>query len=156
QIAGLGLMEAMRGTQPGVMEYQLDAAAKFVFFTNGAQGEGYRSITAGGTNAWMGHYFRNDSPLKDGDLVLMDYAPDYKYYTSDVTRMWPVNGKFSKAQRELLGFILEYWKTLLRKIRPGVMAGQIMDEAAADMKAPAYRYKPGESSRLEPSLASNA
>ncbi|MEE9168163.1 MAG: aminopeptidase P N-terminal domain-containing protein [bacterium] len=134
QIAGLGLMEAMRGTQPGVMEYQLDAAAKFVFFSNGAQGEGYRSITAGGTNAWMGHYFRNDSPLKEGDLVLMDYAPDYKYYTSDVTRMWPVNGKFSIAQRELLGFILEYWKTLLRKIRPGVMAGQIMDEAAADMK----------------------
>jgi Xaa-Pro aminopeptidase len=64
----------------------------------------------------------------------MDYAPEYQYYTSDVTRMWPANGKFTKEQRDLLGFILKYWKALLRQIRPGVTADQIMDEVAAEMK----------------------
>ena len=134
RIAGLALMEAMRSTKPGVFEYQLDAAARYVFQVHGARREGYPSITAGGTNAWMGHYFHNDAALKDGDLVLMDYAPDYHYYTSDVTRMWPVNGKFTPAQRELYGFIIAYRNALLKYIRPGVSAAQVMDEAAADME----------------------
>ena len=98
QIAGLAIMEAMLSTKPGVYEYQLDAAAKYIFHLNGAQGEGYSSIIGGGTNAWMGHYFRKTDKLVSGDIVLMDYAPDYHYYTSDVTRMWPVNGKFTDAQ----------------------------------------------------------
>ena len=95
EIAGLGIMEAMRSTQPGIYEYQLDAAAKYVFYLHGARGDAYPSIIGGGTNAFMGHYFHKTDALKDGDLVLMDYAPDYRYYTSDVTRIWPVNGKFS-------------------------------------------------------------
>jgi Xaa-Pro aminopeptidase len=134
RIAGLAIMEAMRSTEPGVVEYQLDAAARYVFFVNGAQGEGYRSITASGTNAYYGHYYRNDTALVAGDLVLMDYAPDYRYYTSDVTRMWPVNGKFDRAQRALYGFIIAYGKTLLSLIRPGVTADEILDEAAIRME----------------------
>ena len=102
QIAGLGVMEAMRSTEPGVTEYQLDAAARYVFLVNDARLEGYRSITASGTeNINNMHYFRNTSTLKDGDLVLMDYAPDYRYYTSDIGRVWPVNGKYAPWQREL-------------------------------------------------------
>ncbi len=134
QLAGLGLMEAMRSTKPGVMEYQLDGAARYIFLINGARNEGYSSITAGGTNAWMGHYFHNKSVLKSGDLVLMDYAPEYRFYTSDVARMWPVNGKFTSGQRELYGFILKYYKTILQYIRPGVSAAKVMDEAAEVMK----------------------
>jgi Xaa-Pro aminopeptidase len=134
-LAGLGIMEAIRSTEPGVMEYQLDAAARYHFLVNGAQGEGYRSITASGTNAYFGHYYRNDSELEAGDLVLMDYAPDYRYYTSDVARMWPVNGRFDAAQRALYGFIVEYSKTLMSLIRPGVTADQILDEAARRMEA---------------------
>src|SRR5690606_22690978 len=76
QIAGLGLMEAMRSTEPGVTEYQLDAAARYVFQIHGARLEAYRSITASGTeNIANMHYFRNTRTLQDGDLVLMDYAP---------------------------------------------------------------------------------
>ncbi len=101
QLAGLGIMEAMRSSSPGVSEYQLDAAAKYVHYLNGARGDGYASIIAGGTNAWMGHYFRKSDVLRNGDLVLMDYAPDYRYYTSDVTRIWPVNGTFTAAQAAL-------------------------------------------------------
>lgn len=133
RLAALGIMEAMRSTRPGLYEYQLDAAARYVYLAGGARGEGYRSITATGTNAYFGHYYRNDSPLADGDLILMDYAPDYRYYTSDVARMWPANGTFSVAQRELYGWILEYYKELQKHIRPGVTADQIMDETAAVM-----------------------
>ena len=130
ELAGLGIMEAIRSSGPEVMEYQLDAAARYVFELNGAQGEGYRSITASGTNAYYGHYYRNESALVDGELVLMDYAPDYRYYTSDVARMWPVNGAFDAGQRRLYGFIVDYSQALMKRIRPGVTADTIMDEAA--------------------------
>lgn len=134
QIAGLGIIEAMRSTKPGVYEYQLDAAAKYVFHLHGSRGDGYASIIGGGTNAYMGHYFHKTDVLKDGDLVLMDYAPDYHYYTSDVTRIWPVNGKFTSEQRELYNFIVAYRDALFRYIKPGVTSNEVLDKAAADMK----------------------
>ncbi len=134
QLAGLGIMEAMRSTSPGVYEYQLDAAAKYVHYLNGARGDGYASIIGGGTNAWMGHYFRKTDVLRDGDLVLMDYAPDYRYYTSDVTRIWPVNGTFTPAQAALYEFIVVYRDAFFRHIKPGVTADEVLDRAAADMK----------------------
>lgn len=134
RIAGLGIMEAMRSTKPGVYEYQLDAAAKYIFQLQGARGDGYASIIGGGTNAYYGHYFHKTDVLKDGDLVLMDYAPDYRYYTSDVTRIWPVNGKFNAEQKELYNFIVAYRDALFRYIKPGVTANDVLDAAAADMK----------------------
>lgn len=135
QLAGLGILEAIRSTRAGLYEYHLDAAARYTFLAGGARLEGYRSITASGTaNIWNGHYYRNNSQLKDGDLVLLDFAPDYRYYTSDVTRMWPVNGKFSPVQRELLQFILEYRNTVLRHIRPGVTTKEILERARIDME----------------------
>ena len=89
QIAAPGIIEAMKATEPGVYEYQLDAAARYVFLVNGARLDAYRSITAAGmTNIVSLHYFRNTSQAKAGDLVLMDYAPDFRYYTSDIGRMW--------------------------------------------------------------------
>jgi Xaa-Pro aminopeptidase len=133
QLAGLGIIAAMQSTAPGVREYQLDAAAKYQFHLNGARGDGYASIIGGGTNAWMGHYFRKTDALRDGDLVLMDYAPDYRYYTSDVTRIWPVNGRFSPAQTALYEYIVAYRDALFRHIRPGVTADDVLDRAAADM-----------------------
>jgi Xaa-Pro aminopeptidase len=134
QLAGRGLLEAMRSTRPGVSEYQLDAAARYVFLINGARLEAYRSITAAGTeNIGNMHYFRNTGELRSGDLVLMDYAPDYRYYVSDIARMWPVNGKFSSWQRELLGFVLEYRNAILKRVRPGATAKQVMEEAKAAM-----------------------
>ncbi len=130
QLAGLGILEAMKSTKAGLYEYQLDAAARYIFLAGGARLEGYRSITAAGTpNIFNAHYYRNNAPLKDGDLVLMDFAPDYGYYTSDVARMWPINGKFSPVQRELLQFILEYRNTVLKLIRPGITTKAILEQA---------------------------
>jgi Xaa-Pro aminopeptidase len=134
QIAGLAIIESMRSTEPEVYEYQLDAAAKYIFFLNGARGDGYASIIGGGTNAYLGHYFRKTDKLKAGDLVLMDYAPDYHYYTSDVTRMWAVNGKFNQEQRELYNFIVAYRDALFKYIRPGVTSDFVLDSAAKDME----------------------
>jgi Xaa-Pro aminopeptidase len=142
QLAGLGILEAIKSTKAGLYEYQLDAAARYIFLAGGARLEGYRSITAAGTaNIWNGHYYRNNAQLKDGDLVLMDFAPDYGYYTSDVTRMWPVNGKYSPMQRELLQFVLEYRNAVLKLIRPGVTTKAIYEQARAAMQPVLQRTK---------------
>lgn len=133
-LAARGLIEAMKSTRPGLREFHLAAAARYVFLAGGARDEGYRAIAASGANVWYGHYFRNDSKLKSGDWILMDHAPDYGYYTSDIGRMWPVSGRYSPLQRELYGFIVKYHKTLLRLTRPGVSANQVMDEAAREMR----------------------
>ena len=133
QLSALGVVEAMRCTKPGVVEYQLDALMRYHYLVNGARDAGYRAIIAGGENAWYGHYSANNRPLQDGDLVLVDCAPDYHYYTSDIGRMWPVNGTYSPVQRELYGFMVAYHKVLLRLIRPGVTGEQIQREAAAQM-----------------------
>ncbi len=132
-LAGEALLAAMRRTRPGAMEYQLDAAMRFVYLDGGARDVAYRAIVAGGDNAWYGHYGANDAELRDGDLVLVDCGPDYRYYASDITRIWPVNGRYDPVQRELYGFIVEYHRALLRRLRPGVTREQVQDEAAADM-----------------------
>jgi Xaa-Pro aminopeptidase len=135
RLAGLGLLEAMRSTRPGVFEYQLDAAARYVFLANGARLEAYRSITASGTeNIANMHYYRNSRRLEDGDLVLMDYAPDYHYYVSDIGRVWPVGGKFRPGQRELLGFVLAYRNAVLERIRPGISGPDVLAEAREAME----------------------
>jgi Xaa-Pro aminopeptidase len=142
QLAGHGLIEAMKSTQPGVFEYQLDAAARFVFQINGARLEGYRSITAAGTaNIWNMHYYRNTEHLRSGDLVLMDFAPEYHYYTSDIARMWPVSGKFSSEQRELLQFVLDYRNCILKRIKPGLTPKAIQAEAKTAMEEVFSRTK---------------
>lgn len=142
QLAGLAIIEAMKSTKPGLFEYQLDAVARYTYIVNGARLDGYRSIIAAGrANIWNMHYYRNNSELKDGDLVLMDYAPDYGYYVSDIARMWPVNGRFSPEQRELLQFVLEYRNAILKRIRPGGEVRQIMQEAKAAMEPVFQRTK---------------
>ncbi len=134
-LSGLALIEAMKSTTPGGYEYQLDAVGRYVFQVNGARQEAYRSITAAGTeNIINGHYFRNTSELKSGDLVLMDYAPDYHYYVSDIGRMWPVSGKFNDWQQELIGFVLIYHDLTLSIIKPGMTTEQIMAELTSKME----------------------
>jgi Xaa-Pro aminopeptidase len=135
------LLEAMRSTVPGIAEYELDAVAKYIFFRNGAQGEAYYSLVASGPNAIYPHYSSGKRVMKDGDLVLMDYAPDMGYYMSDITRMWPVNGKFNDWQRELYGFYLATYRAILDRIRPGATAADIRKEAAAEMDAILARTK---------------
>lgn len=133
QLSGLALMEAMRSTSPGIYEYELDAVAKFIFYRNGTQGDAYYSLIASATNAWFPHYNAGGRQMQDGDFLLMDYAPDYGYYMSDVTRMWPVNGKFNQWQTELYDFYLACYRAILKAIRPNIQAAVIKQEAAVKM-----------------------
>ena len=133
RLSGLALMEAMRSAAPGQYEHELDAMAKFVFYRNGAQGEAYYSLIASGTNAWYPHYNAGKRQMRDGDFLLMDFAPDVGYYMSDVTRMMPVNGTFSPWQRELYGFYAAAYRTVLDAIHPGVTAQVIIQDAVTHM-----------------------
>jgi Xaa-Pro aminopeptidase len=133
QLSGLALIECMRSTKPGIMEYELDAVAKYIYYRNGAQGEAYFSLIQSGPNAMVGHYNANKRQMQDGDFLLMDFAPDYGYYMSDLTRMWPVNGKFSNHQRELYEFYVGCYRSVLRAIRPGATAQTILQDAVREM-----------------------
>ena len=118
-IAALAHMEAMRSAEPGMYEYEIEAIGDYIFKSHNAWGPAYFGLTAAGTNAQWPHYHAAQAQMKDGDLVLFDYAPDYQYYTADVTRMWPVNGKFTADQRELYGIYLKLYQSIMTSIRPG-------------------------------------
>jgi Xaa-Pro aminopeptidase len=141
ELTAAAIEEAMRATAPGVYEYQLAAVADFVFLAGGAVGGGYRPIVAGGANIWNMHYYRNSCRLAAGDLVLMDYAPDVANYTSDIGRMWPVDGKYRREQRDLYGFIVDYHRTLLDIIGPGELVSDLCQRAAEKMRPLATRTR---------------
>ena len=134
RIAGQGLMEAMRSAEPGMYEYELEAIADYVFKKNNAQGIAYFALVAAGKNASWPHYHASQALIKDGDLVLFDYAPDYKYYSSDVTRMFPINGKFTADQRELYGTYVKLYNAIMTSVRPGKVSA-IMPEIVKKMNA---------------------
>ncbi len=140
-LTAVGLIEAIRSTSPGVMEYQLDAAIRYHYLAGGAADRAYNAIVAGGANVFYPHYFQNNCPLADGDIVLGDCAPDCGHYVSDIGRMWPVNGTYSSEQRAIYGFVVEYHKTLLDLIRPGKLVADIHAEAAERMKVVLERWE---------------
>jgi len=99
-ITGEAIVEVMREARPGLFEYELQAVAEYVFKKRGAQGAAYFALIATGQNTIYSHYHANTVRLADGDLVQFDYAPDYKYYVSDVTRVFPASGRFTLRPRE--------------------------------------------------------
>jgi Xaa-Pro aminopeptidase len=135
KIGGEALIECMKATRPRMWEYELDAVAKFVYYRNGAQGEAYYSLIASGPNAMIGHYNAGRREMKDGDMLLMDFGPDYGYYMSDLTRVWPVNGRFSKPQRLIYDFYVGCYRAILQAIRPGKTAQAVLQEAVQVMDA---------------------
>lgn len=134
RLSSLAIMEAMRSVEPGVVEREIDALAKFIYYRHGAQGDAYYSLIASGPNAPFPHYHQGTRTMRDGELLLVDYAPDVGYYMSDVTRMIPVSGKFSPEHRELYGFYVRAYRAILDRIRPGVTPNEIKKEAAAAMR----------------------
>ena len=135
RITGLGIMEAMREAAPGQYEYELFAAAEYVFRKHGAQGAAYFPLSATGKNTALSHYHRGTSKLADGDLVQFDYAPDWKYYVSDVTRVFPANGRFTPWQREWYTIYLRLYQALMASIKPHISVRQVMDAAVVRMDA---------------------
>jgi Xaa-Pro aminopeptidase len=134
KIGGEAILEAMRSTAPGLTEQELDAVAQFIFVRHGAQGEAYRDIVASGPVAMNAHHRAGPKVMVDGELVLMDYCPDIAYYRCDITRQWPVNGKFSPVQRELYGFYLGVYEAVLYSIKPNITAQDVLKAALPKME----------------------
>ncbi|OAJ71349.1 Xaa-Pro aminopeptidase [Methylobacillus sp. MM3] len=110
---------AMRATKPGSTEYEIEAELIHEFRRHGAQSPAYHSIVAGGANACVLHYVFNDAPLRDGDLLLIDAGCELDGYASDITRTFPVNGKFSSPQRDLYELVLASQAAAIEAVRPG-------------------------------------
>ncbi len=110
---------AMRATRPGATEYEVEAELLHEFRRLGAQSPAYHSIVAGGANACVLHYVFNDAPLRDGDLLLIDAGCELDGYASDITRTFPVNGKFSGPQKDLYELVLAAQNAAIEAVRPG-------------------------------------
>jgi Xaa-Pro aminopeptidase len=141
RIAGLGIIEAMRDARPGMREYELQADAEYVFKKNGAYGAAYFALIATGENTWYSHYHKNTRTLDAGDLVQFDYAPDYKYYASDVTRVFPASGKFTPRQREFYTIYLRLYQALMTSIQVHMRPSDVIRNAVIKMDAILASYK---------------
>ncbi len=112
---------AMKSTRPGKMEYEIEAELIGEFRRMGAQSPSYNSIVAGGANACILHYVENNAELKNGDLLLIDAGCELDGYASDITRTFPVNGKFSPAQKAIYELVLEAQYAALAAVKPGAL-----------------------------------
>ncbi len=119
RIGVLGALEAMRAAEPGRYEYQVAAAAEFIFKWHGAMGPGYFAIAGSGPNSCVLHYSGNSRRTEAGDLFVLDFGPDYGYYQADITCTFPVSGKFSDEQARVYNIVLEAERAALARIRPG-------------------------------------
>jgi len=128
-ISSAAHVRAMRATRPGLHEYAIEAELLYEFRRSGAQFPAYSSIVAGGANACILHYSANDAILNDGDLLLVDAGCELDGYASDITRTWPVSGRFSAPQRALYELVLAAQQASLDMVRPGLQQSLIHEAA---------------------------
>ncbi|HKX27149.1 MAG TPA: aminopeptidase P N-terminal domain-containing protein [Blastocatellia bacterium] len=119
QISAEGHLAAMRHCQPGMHEYELEALVEYVFRKHGATGVGYPSIVGSGFNTTILHYNTNNDQIRDGDLVLIDAGAEYHLFTGDITRTFPANGKFTRAQQAIYQAVLNANQEVIKMIKPG-------------------------------------
>jgi Xaa-Pro aminopeptidase len=119
EITGNAHERAMRSSRSGLYEYHLEAELHYEFALGGARHSAYPSIVGGGDNGCVLHYIENNARLKEGDLVLIDAGCEYQGYAADVTRTFPVNGRYSPAQRALYDVVLKAQLAGIAQIRPG-------------------------------------
>ena len=129
-----GHQEAMKKSRPGLYEYELDAEIKYVFNKNNMH-YAYMSIVGGGNNACTLHYIKNDSLLKNNDLVLIDAAAENNGYASDITRTFPVNGKFTKEQALIYDVVLNAQEQAINFIKPGITWDQVHSITVKEISA---------------------
>jgi Xaa-Pro aminopeptidase len=113
-------MRAMRLCKPGMFEYEIEAELIYEFRRQGCKGHAYNPIVGGGANACILHYNENNAKLEDGDLLLVDAGGEYQGYAADITRTFPINGKFSHAQRAIYDLVLTTQLAVIEMIKPGV------------------------------------
>jgi Xaa-Pro aminopeptidase len=124
-IGAEGHVAAMQAARPGMNEYEVEALIEYTFRKNGASGPAYTSIVGGGANATVLHYINNDAVLQDGDLLLIDAGAEYGGYASDITRTFPVNGRFTPAQRDIYDLVLKTQVACVERVRPGTNVDEL-------------------------------
>jgi len=133
EISALAHTRAMQACRPGMFEYQLEGEIHHEFNRHGARFPAYNTIVGAGENGCILHYTENESELRDGDLVLIDAGCEFHGYAGDITRTFPVNGKFSAPQRALYDIVLTSLYTALSLFRPGISIREVNDEVVQIM-----------------------
>ncbi|MCA1921160.1 Xaa-Pro aminopeptidase [Buttiauxella noackiae] len=133
EITALAHTRAMEKCQPGMFEYQLEGEIHHEFNRHGARFPSYNTIVGSGENGCILHYTENESQMRDGDLVLIDAGCEYKGYAGDITRTFPVNGKFSAPQRAIYDIVLESLETALQLYRPGTSMQEVTTQVVRIM-----------------------
>ena len=147
KIGAEGVKEAIKGTRPGMYEYELEAAARFVYVKRGARGDAFMPIVASGPNTLVLHYNKNNRKMQAGEVVYMDYGADYEYYVSDITRTWPVGEKFSAEQEKMYNCILEARAAIIAAVKPGAVVADLQNAAAIIYKKHGFEKEFEESGR---------
>jgi Xaa-Pro aminopeptidase len=124
-IAAEGHVEAMKAARAGMKEYEIEALIEYTFRRRGAAAPAYTSIVGSGANATVLHYITNDATLRDGDLLLIDAGAEYQGYASDITRTFPINGRFTEAQRDIYDLVLKTQVSCVERARPGITMDEL-------------------------------
>ncbi len=128
-ITGDGHVAAMRAVRPGMTEFELQRAFERAFRDNGSRFNAYNPIVASGPNSCVLHYQRNDREMKAGDLVLCDVGCEYDMYAADITRTFPVSGRFTERQKEVYEVVLEAQRAAIEAVKPGVTVWEVHQAA---------------------------
>ena len=119
----------MRNAKAGMKEYELEAYFDFNCKSKGVKDLAFKTIAAAGKNATVLHYVDNNAEMKDGDLILFDLGAQYKYYNADISRTFPVNGKFTERQKEVYNAVLSVNEEIIKTIKPGITTAEINEKA---------------------------
>ena len=139
RIGAAAVAEAIKGTRPGMYEYEIAAAAQYVNTRLGARGDAFPPIVPSGPLAPIVHYMDNTRQMQAGELVYMDYGSDWQYYTSDITRTWPVSGRFTAEQEKMYRCVLDARNAIIAAMKPGATIASLQDVAAAAYSKHGYR-----------------
>lgn len=133
EITHLGLNQLVKNCKPGMKEYEMEAHFDYVLKANGITDHAFHTIAASGINAATLHYNDNNCESKDGDLLLLDLGAQFEWYNADITRTFPVNGKFSQRQKDLYQIVLDTQHHVIEKIKPGIPFASLNDCAKSNL-----------------------
>ncbi|WP_346916621.1 aminopeptidase P family protein [Clostridium sp.] len=122
-----GIKEIWSNAKPGMKEYEIEAYFNYILKKNGVKDFAFPTIAATGKNATILHYVDNNTKTEDGELMLLDLGAQYKYYNGDISRTFPMNGKFTERQKEVYNIVLEANETVMKAVKPGVTTGELQD-----------------------------
>jgi Xaa-Pro aminopeptidase len=133
-LTDIAFRRVLKFVKPGVMEYEIEAEFAHEFIRNGSTFADYYPIIASGPSACVLHYVVNDKPCKDGDVILIDTGASYSNYNADMTRCIPVNGKFTKRQKQVYNACLRVMRSTIERVKKGGIWKDIQKETELDME----------------------